>query len=51
MNNQLEDDDACGLGEGLQYNRSIRILHLVSVATFDSFFLWVVVDILVAGGE
>ena len=36
MNNRLGDDDAAGLGKGLEYNRSVRILHLVSAALFDA---------------
>jgi hypothetical protein len=50
MNNRLGDDDAVGLGKGLEYNRSVRILHLVSVALFDA-FLCLVDDRLVAGGK
>ncbi len=50
MNNQLDDDDAWALGVGLQYNRSIRILHLVRGAVSNA-LSHLVHDKLVAGCE
>jgi hypothetical protein len=40
INNQIGDDGARGLGEGLNVNSSLQWLHLVSSARLLCFFLW-----------